>query len=140
MPKSLKHPRTIACLRQLGRCYYCTLPMWSHSLPEFASKYGLTVGQAKELQCTGEHLAARQDGGDASNSNIVAACEFCNQHRDRRKNPLPPEPYKKRVNARMSQGRWHYPWLRTETPILGISLAGHVKLHANHPRAGDFKA
>jgi 5-methylcytosine-specific restriction endonuclease McrA len=101
MSKLLKHPRTIACLRQSGRCYYCTLPMWSGSLSEFASKYRLTVGQARVLRCTGEHLTARQDGGNASTSNIVAACVFCNQHRHRRKNPPAPESYKRLVNARL---------------------------------------
>ncbi len=108
MPKSLVRPRTIAYARQSGRCFYCGLPMWLDNPLEFASKHGITLGQAKRFQCTGEHLEARQDGGTASQSNIIAACRFCNQHRHRRKRPPPSNVYKQLVRKRMSQGRWHH--------------------------------
>jgi hypothetical protein len=32
---------------------------------------------------------------------------FCNQKRHQRKEPPPPEQYKKLINHRMNQGRWH---------------------------------
>lgn len=88
MPKSLARARTVAYTRQSGGCFYCALAMWLDNPLEFASKYGITLGQAKRFQCTAEHLEARQDGGTAFQSNIVAACRFCNQHRHRRKNLL----------------------------------------------------
>ncbi|MGB5079626.1 MAG: HNH endonuclease [Burkholderiales bacterium] len=80
--------------------------MWSDNPLEFASKHGITLGQARRFQCTGEHLVARQNGGSASLSNIVAACRFCNQCRHRRKRPLSSTVYKQLVQERMSQGRW----------------------------------
>lgn len=110
MSKSLARARTIAYTRQSGGCFYCGLAMWLDNPLAFASKYGITLGQAKRFQCTGEHLEARQDGGTAFQSNIVAACSFCNQHRHRRKKPPTSNVYKQLVCKRMSQGRWHHHW------------------------------
>lgn len=105
--KSLVVPRSIAFSRQSGRCFYCSQPMWSENLHEFALKHKITLGQAKCFQCTGEHLKAHQDGGAATQDNIVAACWFCNHKRHQRKEPPPPDQYKKLIENRMSQGRWH---------------------------------
>ncbi len=107
MPNSLVRPRTHAFANQSGCCFYCGMPMWAANPHEFAKHHGIPLKQAKRFQCTGEHLVARQDGGSASSSNIVAACRFCNQGRHKRKNPLPPDRYKQLVRRRMSLGRWH---------------------------------
>lgn len=104
---SLVKPRSIAFSRQSGYCFYCRQPMWSENPLSFASKYQITIRQAKFFQCTGEHLKAHQDGGTATQNNIVAACLFCNQKRHQRKQPPPPEQYIKLVDQRMNQGRWH---------------------------------
>lgn len=82
--KSLVRPRLIAYSQQLGLCFYCSCPMWSKDPIVFVSKYGITLPQAKALECTGEHLEAHKDGGSSSQSNIVAACKFCNQGRHKR--------------------------------------------------------
>ena len=111
MPNTLVRARNTASSRQLGRCFYCDLPMCSGDPREFALKHNVTPRQANLLRCTGEHLVARQDGGTASTSNIVAACWLCNSRRHRRKNAPPPDRYKQLVRRRMSQGRWHYPWV-----------------------------
>lgn len=105
--KSLKKPRSIAFSRQAGRCYYCEQPMWSEEPRVFALSHKITIGQARRFQCTGEHLKAHKDGGTAAQNNIVAACWFCNYNRHKRKEPLPPDQYKKLIEQRMSQGRWH---------------------------------
>jgi len=81
--------------------------MWSGDLREFALKHNISIGQAKRFMCTGEHLEAHKDGGKANQSNIVAACWFCNQKRHKRKEPPPPDQYKKLVHQRLSQNRWH---------------------------------
>jgi 5-methylcytosine-specific restriction endonuclease McrA len=107
MSKSLAHSRAKAYARQSGRCFYCGLPMWTEDAREFASTYGITPAQAGRLQCTAEHLEARQDGGSDSASNIVAACWHCNQGRHRPKEALPPDRFKQLVRKRMNQGRWH---------------------------------
>lgn len=60
-----------------------------------------------QLKCTAEHLNAHQDGGTIAQSNIVAACWFCNQQRHRRKVAPVPEQFRKLVQQRMSKGRWH---------------------------------
>jgi 5-methylcytosine-specific restriction endonuclease McrA len=110
MPNSLVRPRTHAFTRQSGRCFYCSAQMWTDNPLEFANQHGITLGQARRFQCTGEHLVARQDGGSSRQSNIVAACRFCNELRHKRKTPLPPERYMQLVRKRMELGRWHGLW------------------------------
>ena len=105
--KWLAKPRYRAFTHQAGRCFYCSQPMWLKNLLEFASKYKITIGQARSFQCTGEHLKAHQDGGTTAQTNIVAACWFCNQKRHQRKEVPHPDQYKKFIHQRMSQGRWH---------------------------------
>lgn len=61
--KTLIKSRSTAFERQGGRCYYCDFPMWRGSIEHFARLYGITLGQARQFQCTAEHLLARQDGG-----------------------------------------------------------------------------
>ncbi len=107
MSKSLAVFRSKALSRQHGRCYYCELFMWSGDPVAFASKHGLTLRQVKRLQCTGEHLQARQDGGKNSEANIVAACRACNQGRHRKKKAPPPDQYRLFIQRRIEQGRWH---------------------------------
>ncbi|MGZ8942800.1 MAG: HNH endonuclease [Methylobacter sp.] len=81
--------------------------MWSEEPHVFALSHKITIGQARQLQCTGEHLKAHKDGGTVAQNNIVAACSLCNQRRHRRKELLAPDQYRKLVEQRMSQGRWH---------------------------------
>jgi hypothetical protein len=83
--------RTRAFLRQRGLCFYCDLPMWRSEPTRFAVARRLTLSQAREYQCTGEHLMARCEGGTDNRDNIVAACLFCNRTRHRRKRPPAPE-------------------------------------------------
>lgn len=107
MRKSLVRPRTIAYTRQSGRCFYCGLPMWSGDSKDFATRHGLSLAQARFLQCTAEHLEARRDGGSDVPSNIAAACLRCNQRRHKRKNPPPADRYKTFVQGRVRKGQWH---------------------------------
>jgi 5-methylcytosine-specific restriction endonuclease McrA len=110
MTKSLAHPRATAYARQAGLCFYCDSPMWTSNPREFARRHNITLAQAMRLQCTAEHLKARQDGGTDSPSNIVAACQHCNQGRHRRKQAPLPERFRQFVRKRMSKGRWHGNW------------------------------
>lgn len=107
--KTLIKSRSTAFERQGGRCYYCEFPMWRGSVEYFARLHGITLGQARQFQCTAEHLLARQDGGGNGRSNIVAACWVCNQRRHKHKHPLSPEIYRELVQQRLDQGRWHMP-------------------------------
>jgi 5-methylcytosine-specific restriction endonuclease McrA len=107
MTKSLSKIRISAFDRQHGRCFYCVLPMWKDDAKSFAVRYKITVDQAKQFQCTAEHLHARQDGGKNTSANIVAACIFCNRQRHKRKAAPSPEQHKQRVQARMANKRWH---------------------------------
>lgn len=63
--------------------------------------------QAKNLQCTGEHLKEHSKGGTASSNNIVAACIYCNQHRHMRKIDLSPKKFKNHVVGRIAKRCWH---------------------------------
>jgi len=106
MPESITKNRHAAFKRQGGLCYYCEFPMWLKEPTDFVED-----SSAKEvysrLQCTAEHLVARQDGGGNSSNNIVAACIFCNKTRHRISSPPSPQEYRKHVERRLQAGKWH---------------------------------
>gem|GEM_PF-308648 len=107
MPTTLIKSRIKAFNLQQGRCIYCELPMWSDDPEAFAKKYKITIKQAKPFQCTAEHLKAKQDGGKDAESNIVAACFYCNQKRHKCKSPKDPISYKQYVTNRLEKGKWN---------------------------------
>ena len=110
MAKSLSKVRSSAFRRQAGRCFYCSVLMWSDDCAAFAKRHGLTPRIARWLQCTAEHLQARQAGGGDSIQNIAAACRVCNQRRHaRRKIASTPEEYRALVRKRVSRKTWHPP-------------------------------
>ena len=127
MSKKITTGRQIAFSRQSARCYYCKLPMWLGHPGSFPARYGLTLKEAAILQCTAEHLVARSDGGSDDPSNIVAACDHCNKKRHARPIPLEPGPYKRLVDQRMSQGRWHRARLRSK--LASMREDRHVGTH-----------
>lgn len=107
MPNTVATIRNSAYHAQHGLCFYCGQPMWNKATHPTPHIKGLTAKQARLLECTAEHLNARQDGGGNSRSNIVAACRYCNQHRHLVKHPPSPEAHKQRVQNRLARGRWH---------------------------------
>ena len=123
MANLLARRRHSAYLAQLGQCYYCGLPMWKNDdLESFCQAHGLKPSQALSLQCTAEHLEARQDGGLDTAQNIVAACLSCNQRRHKRKKAPTPSAYLQLVRKRVRDGRWHCSPLLT---AFGTLLVGH---------------
>lgn len=110
--KTFLRSRCLAFARQGGRCFYCNSPMWVTGQTEFAAKYRITGKQARQFQCTGEHLRERQSGGDDSVANVVAACRFCNlaRHRHRPAHAPDPRAFKQRVQQRVADGRWFGGW------------------------------
>ena len=107
MSQKIQKSRLLAFERQNGRCYYCGAPLWCEKIAEFAAKFGISLRQANQFQCTAEHLVARQDGGCDASKNIVAACWFCNSRRHRRTSDLSPDAFKKLVSQRIKQFKWH---------------------------------
>lgn len=107
MPKILIKSRSKAFNLQHGHCIYCESPMWLDDPETFAKQYKITHKCAALLKCTAEHLLARQDGGKDVESNIVAACHFCNQKRHKCKKPKDPISYKRFVSSRLGKGRWN---------------------------------
>lgn len=105
----LAKARLRAFIAQKGRCYYCGAPMWLNSLTSFCTEFELPASVAARLQCTAEHLVAKQDGGRDDGSNIVAACLHCNRLRHAFRPTTAPtaQKYAKRVAARIASGRWH---------------------------------
>jgi len=122
MAHTLVRHRHSAYLAQQGRCCYCDLPMWEGDLESFCRAHDIKPSQARSLQCTAEHLLARQDGGRDTADNIAAACRWCNQGRHRRKRAPEPPVYRHLVNKRLRAGRWHPPALLTAFKEL---RAGH---------------
>lgn len=104
---SLQKIRQKAFDLQSGKCYYCNQPMWNKDKLSFISQYKIKPTLANLLQCTAEHLTARQDGGKNTKVNIVAACKYCNHTRHKAKKALSPESYKQRVQKRLSKKEWH---------------------------------
>lgn len=111
MPLTLAQVRARAFRRQSGLCFYCHCPMWQQSMEAFAASFDISSRQARHLQCTAEHVVARVDGGDNSQSNIVAACRFCNARRHRRKAAKDAVHHKQHVVRLMGRRRWHAPWV-----------------------------
>nr|WP_238553221.1 HNH endonuclease signature motif containing protein [Cupriavidus necator] len=77
----------------------------------FAASFDISSRQARHLQCTAEHVVARVDGGGDSQSNIVAACRYCNTKRHQRKAARDAVHYKQHVERLMGQRRWHAAWV-----------------------------
>ena len=107
MANPLAVHRHSAYLAQQGRCYYCGLPMWEDDLESFCRDHNINPSQAQLLQCTAEHLHARQDGGLDTADNIVAACLRCNRSRHvGKRNPSPCD-YAQLVRKALRNGAWH---------------------------------
>ena len=109
--RKLSRSRSIAFTRQCGRCCYCGCLMWLGDPEVFCQTHQLKRPQAKALQCTGEHLQAKRDGGDERLDNIAAACLICNRRRHARKRPIDPAEYAELVQRRVAQRRWHPLWV-----------------------------
>ena len=107
MPTTLTKSRFKAFNLQQRRCIYCELPMWLDNIEEFTNKYKITIKGAALFKCTAEHLLAKQDGGKDHESNIVAACHYCNQKRHKCKLPKDPISYKQFVTNRLHKGKWN---------------------------------
>lgn len=97
--------RVRAFARQSGRCFYCDLPMWADSRLVFCEGHGLSPRQARQFECTAEHLQAKRDGGGNGVDNIVASCRHCNATRHRRKVPLAPDQWRT-TQRRRAERRW----------------------------------
>ena len=118
---SIDRSRSLAYHRQHGRCFYCYAPMWSADPSEVAKQYGITIQQARSLRCTAEHLRARQDGGDDSPGNIVAACLHCNNARHRKALPPATDVYRATVQSRMIKRRWQGGWFFSSRSLVSAT-------------------
>ncbi|WP_368040412.1 HNH endonuclease [Ruegeria atlantica] len=81
--------------------------MWSGDPCSFGKNLGVGPACVKRLQCTAEHLTARSDGGLDCDSNIVAACLHCNKTRHKAATVLVAMSYRRKVQKRVSFGKWH---------------------------------
>lgn len=104
--RKLSNLRHRAFVKQKALCYYCRMPMWESSPDSFAATHEITRAQARNFQCTAEHLHAKCDGGKDSAFNIVAACFRCNNRRHKCTRPLDAIAYKERVRNAMARGKW----------------------------------
>ncbi len=107
MTHSILNLRKEAFQKQIGRCYYCGIPMWQKDQESFAIRNSISIAEAAKCKCTAEHLVPRSEGGKDCKSNIVAACQFCNLRRHRRKSPPDPPEYKNDILQRLKKGKWH---------------------------------
>lgn len=107
--KTLQRLRHRAFVNQGCLCFYCNLPMWEANQEQFARSHGFRPRLVRHLQCTAEHLLARQDNGCDTPENIVAACLWCNNWRHLRRPQNAPDPtaYKTLVTRLIAQAKWH---------------------------------
>ena len=107
--KKLRQLRQQAFERQNRCCFYCEYPIWDTDQESFSRAHGLPSRISKHLQCTAEHLVARQDSGQDTADNIVAACLWCNRMRHHARSRKAPDPsaYKLRISQLIAVGRWH---------------------------------
>jgi 5-methylcytosine-specific restriction endonuclease McrA len=132
--KRLRQLRQLVFEKQNHRCFYCKYPIWHTAVEEFSRAFGVTRRLSKHLKCTAEHLVARQDNGQDTADNIVAACLWCNRMRHYRRQHRAPDAatYKLRVAQLIALGRWHplaqanerskVPAARLPFPALAIAL------------------
>ncbi|NJD08800.1 MAG: restriction endonuclease [Methylococcaceae bacterium] len=122
MPK-IANLRLSAFIRQAGRCYYCGYPMWTTDAAAFAKDHGITVKQARRHECTAEHLQPRQNGGQDTPLNIVAACLCCNKSRHLHGANPAPEVYLKVIQKRVKRKGWPGPWVAKMNPVAAYCSA-----------------
>jgi hypothetical protein len=105
----LRKLRQSAAIQQSHLCYYCCFPMWHDDSEVFSRDYRLPKLLTKYLQCTAEHVFARQNNGTDAASNIVAACLWCNsmRHQGRPHNAPEARAYRAEVKRLVAMGRWH---------------------------------
>lgn len=103
----LQSHRLKAFNAQSGRCFYCGAEMWLAHPERFASRHRLNKREVARFKCTAEHLVARRDGGTHLQTNIVAACRFCNATRHKFRCAPEPTAYVQHVHRRLTAGRWH---------------------------------
>ena len=107
MTNCIARLRAHAFEQQNGQCCYCDYPMWIDDCASHAQRYGITVRQARQLECTAEHLIACRDGGGSNSANVAAACLTCNRRRHARRHPKCADQYQAFVRRRISRGKWH---------------------------------
>jgi hypothetical protein len=107
--KRLRRLRQQAYEKQHGRCFYCSYPMWVDDAASFTRIHQLPERFARYMKCTAEHLLARQDRGDDTAANVVAACAWCNTMRHQGRPSKAPDPirYRQDVARHVALGRWH---------------------------------
>jgi hypothetical protein len=107
--KQLRQLRQQAFQKQSHYCFYCKYPIWDRDGEDFSRAHKLPYRLAKHLKCTAEHLVARQDGGQNTVDNVVAACAWCNKMRHHHRQHKAPDAaaYGTQVSRLISLGRWH---------------------------------
>lgn len=81
--------------------------MWLGNSEAFAQKYKITIKALPYFKGTAEHLLAKKEAGKDGESNIAAACHYCNQKRHKCKSPKDPLAYKHYVTKRLNKGKWN---------------------------------
>ncbi|WP_420228749.1 HNH endonuclease [Rhizobium etli] len=81
--------------------------MWETDPNTLKERFRVPGRTVLRFRCTAEHLVAQCDGGRDTEENIVAACQFCNGSRHRKKRPKDAASYASFVRSRIEKGRWH---------------------------------
>jgi hypothetical protein len=131
--RNLRHK---AAESQGWQCYYCQLPMWETDPKIFATRFRVSGRAALLFRCTAEHLEARCDGGRDIQENIVAACQYCNKNRHRKKRPKDATSYASFVRSRIEEGRWHPVMLKNPSDYIAFEKGSPPKVGDKVPGSG----
>lgn len=100
--------RQEAAFRQGFRCFYCGAPMWETDPQMFAADLQIPFQIVGRFRCTAEHLIAQSNGGKTNESNIVAACSYCNGFRHAKCQSMTWHEYKDYVKGKVNEGKWYW--------------------------------
>jgi hypothetical protein len=80
--------------------------MWLENRKRFARLHQLSLRDARERRCTAEHVTARCDNGQDTESNIVAACLRCNRGRHAGRAHAAPDAEAYKAEVKRSAATW----------------------------------
>ena len=127
--------RKAAARKQAHRCYYCGVLMADNVIPNIWQELNLPLEHANWLRCTAEHLVPKSAGGNLCESNIVAACMYCNNKRSQHRG-LSHQQYKEYVKNELRMNRWY--WTPQQTVHLSPNSGTNSNANVPHKHSSKF--
>lgn len=111
--------------RHGNACIYCDGPMWlpdQMSAEQFGRYHGITLNAVHRRIASREHLHRRADGGPDHSRNLMPACGWCNQKRDRAPIEMHANRMRKMVLHGTHKGYEPHDWTVSPSPTATVGL------------------